>query len=287
MRVETTDDVDDQIIDDLPITFKEFYETVPPGQGRCISDVAKYQESAYFLSLPEISLHCSDSACNGNRIFSTSIRKFLPIEKATDIYVEYFCQNCRRGIKTYSLMVWFDSEKWYATKYGELPSFGPPTPAKMLTLIRGEKELFAYGRRCENQGLGIGAFVYYRRVIESQKGRIFDELIRVIKRVSPSDAALLQDLEIAKKEQRFTSAVGAIKHAIPQSLLINGHNPLLMLHNALSQGVHGLSDAQCLSLASNVRTVLAEFAERLDVALKDDKAITDAVNALMNIGIKK
>ena len=36
------------------------------------------------------------------------------------------------------------------------------------------------GRRCGNLGLGIGAFVYYRRVVENQKSRILDEIIKVI-----------------------------------------------------------------------------------------------------------
>lgn len=96
--------------------------------------------------------------------------------------------------------------------------------------------------------MGIGAFVYYRRVIENQKDRIFAELIRVISTVSPDDP-VLSDLEAARKETRFTAAVEEIKHALPQSLFINGHNPLTLLHAALSEGVHNHTDAQCLELA--------------------------------------
>jgi hypothetical protein len=35
------------------------------------------------------------------------------------------------------------------------------------------------GRRAENQGMGIGAFAYYRRVVENQKNRIIAEIKRV------------------------------------------------------------------------------------------------------------
>ena len=55
--------------------------------------------------------------------------------------------------------------------------------------------------------MGIGAFVYYRRVIESQKNRIFDELIRVINKISPQDE-VLADLEAAKKETPIYKCCG-------------------------------------------------------------------------------
>ncbi|HEY3131582.1 MAG TPA: hypothetical protein VGL91_19155 [Acidobacteriota bacterium] len=45
------------------------------------------------------------------------------------------------------------------------------------------------------------------------------------------------------REFAVTDALESVKHGIPQALLINGHNPLLLLHNALSDGVHGRSDA--------------------------------------------
>src|SRR5690606_30885251 len=135
------------------------------------------------------------------------------------------------------------------------------------------------GRRCENQGLGVGAFVYYRRVVENQKNRIFDEIIRVSQHLG-ADGQLLADLEAAKNETQFTKAVDTIKHALPQSLLVNGHNPLSLLHSALSEGVHELTDAQCLDLASSVRIVLIELADRLSQAMKDEVELNEAVNRL-------
>ena len=72
------------------------------------------------------------------------------------------------------------------------------------------------------------------------------------------------------------------KDSMPESLLINGHNPMLLLHNALSKGIHALTDEQCLELASNVRIVLGELSERLSQALKDEAELNKALSALMN-----
>jgi len=130
-----------------------------------------------------------------------------------------------------------------------------------------------------NQGLGIGAFAYYRRAVENEKARILDEIIRVAKRIGAA-SDVVQDLEDAKRETQFSSSVTAIKHGIPPVLLINGHNPLTLLHTALSDGLHAQDDAHCLEFASAVRAVLVELADRLGNALKEQAELDAAVSKL-------
>jgi len=81
---------------------------------------------------------------------------------------------------------------------------------------------------------------------------------------------VLADLQGARGETQFSKAVEAIKHGIPQVLLINGHNPLTLLHSAPSEGLHDQTDDHCLELATSIRIVLTELAERLGTALKDN-----------------
>jgi len=235
------------------------------------------------MATPQLQMHCSTEVCDGVRFFAATDEPWLDSTEPNDKYVTYVCRNCRMTWETFSLSAAYSNEtkKWTVEKYGELPPFGPPTPTRAMTLIGGERDLYLMGRRCENQGMGIGAFVYYRRVIESQKNRILDELTRVVSRISPGDA-VLADIEAAKKEGQFTKAIQTIKHALPQSLFINGHNPLTLLHSALSEGVHEHNDHECLELASSVRTVLFEFAERLGQALKEEAELNAAINRLAN-----
>jgi hypothetical protein len=40
-------------------------------------------------------------------------------------------------------------------KFGEVEPFGPPTPARVITLLGPEKDYYLKGRRAENQGMGI------------------------------------------------------------------------------------------------------------------------------------
>ena len=59
-----------------------------------------------------------------------------------------------------------------------------------------EIHTYLKGRRCENQGLSIGAFSYYRRVVESQKDKIFDEIIGVCERLDV-DSETIESLKSA------------------------------------------------------------------------------------------
>src|SRR5262249_16626592 len=153
-------------------------------------------------------------------------------------------------------------------KFGELPAFGPPTPARLIRLFGDDKDLFLKGRRSEIHGLGIGAFVYYRRVVESHKNQIFDAILKVARAINfPQEKIDL--LEQAKTETQFTKAIEEVKDAIPESLLINGHNPLTLLYRPLSEHLHGKTDADCLELAEAIRVVLIELAEKIGIALNE------------------
>ena len=92
----------------------------------------------------------------------------------------------------------------------------------------------------------------------------------------------IDTLREAIKETQFSKALEIVKDVMPESLLINGHSPILLLHRALSRGVHELSDEECLKLASTVRLVLGELSERLSAILKDQAELTEAISTLMH-----
>jgi hypothetical protein len=132
-----------------------------------------------------------------------------------------------------------------------------------------------------SQALGIGAFAYYRRVVENQKGRIVNQIESVASRLGASKE-ILSRFQKAASETQFSRAIDDVKDCIPQSLLIRGHNPLTLLHTALSEGIHAQSDAECLEIASSIRIVLTELAERISLALKDEAELTNAVSRLLH-----
>jgi hypothetical protein len=167
-----------------------------------------------------------------------------------------------------------------AYKYGEIPPFGVPVPKKVLRLFGKDGLVFLKGRQCENQGLGVGAFAYYRRVVENHKNDIFDEIIRVCETVE-APPQLVEELRSAKEEISFSKAMDKVKTGLPQGLLINGHNPLMALHGALSVGLHNESDEKCLEAAHAVRLVLTDLVERMSLLRQENRQLQDAVEFLI------
>jgi len=271
-------------------SISEFLEGTPPNQLIHISNVSVWEQRNVgswknVMSTPELQLHCSHDSCNGTRFFRcvSGIGKFLKPEFEF-FYVIYRCSNCQITEKTYSLAAKVDkngSTTGECYKFGELPTYGPPVSPKLVKLIGPDREQFLKGRRCENQGLGVGAFIYYRRVVENQKNRILSEIIKVSEKIG-AQPGKIEVLKNAIAETQFSKALNMAKDAMPESLLINGHSPILLLHSALSEGVHVLSDEECLELASSVRVVLGELSDRLSQALKDEAELTKALSTLMH-----
>jgi hypothetical protein len=268
-------------------SLKEFFEAVPPGRTVPVANLAQRQVNergsvSYPMVLPILELHCTTDSCNGVRFFQSTDSKYAQKKERTEHFVTYRCRNCGHMFKKYAFWALLkdDETSGELYKFGEWPPFGPPTPARVVSLAGEEKDYYFKGRRAESQGLGIAAFAYYRRVVENQKDKIFDEIIRVSQRLGAQEE-LLQELNAAKMETQFAKAVGVVKHAIPQSLLINGHNPLSLLHSALSEGLHAQTDTECLELATSIRVVLTDFVERAASALRDEAELNAALTRLL------
>src|SRR5262249_13450168 len=134
-------------------------------------------------------------------------------------FLFYRCKHCEQSTKTYALrissasMVTKDTDQGkqrsatgVCVKLGEYPTYGERTPSKVISLIGPDRDLFLNGRRSENNGLGIGASAYYRRVVENQKDRIFDQIIEAAKRLE-ADPKMIAQMEATKRDYRFDRAI--------------------------------------------------------------------------------
>jgi hypothetical protein len=277
-------------------TWAQFLEDTPPDTPVMVVNAVQEKWSSssgrsissgpqkYFVIPPtDIQLYCENSKCGSDRTFSfecTSGDVFL--SRSEDSFVTYQCRNCRESTKTFAIYLPHDgnSNTVVATKYGENPPYGPPVPARVITLVGPDRELFLKGRRAELRGLGLGAFAYYRRVVENQTQRLFGELLEAARHLNDDNAVAL--LERAASQTQFTRAVELVKDALPQRLWIHGRNPLTLLHNALSNDLHAGTDEDCLEVAANIRILLAELAARVAEITKEDEGLRKAVAALAN-----
>lgn len=267
------------------IKFEDFLSNYPPGEVQAIGNlgVIRSPSSAPLLIKPRLKLYCPNSVCSGVRFFdSYQTKKVTLSEKWSRIFLHYSCANCRTHSKIFAIMARWNTEidEGEAIKVGEWPPFGPKISVRVISILGENKDLFLMGRRAEIQGLGIGALAYYRKVIENQKDQIIDEIIRVLRRTG-SPEPHIEKLKSAKMEKRFKEAVELISDALPQALLINGYNPLALLDQAISKGSYAHNDTDALKLATALRRILSELAERVVRALEDQTDLDEAVNFIL------
>jgi hypothetical protein len=287
-------------VESPPITLKQLLESSPPGRTARVVGAYGFPAVSVLLSktktrvppargnwgliVPALDLHCESPRCGGTRIFAGTQTGGTEGEHWRSVFLRYHCRNCFGSTKEYALRLQVkaveDETATEITKLGEWPAWIARVPSRVFKLMGDDRELFLKGRRAESQDLGIGAFSYYRRVLERQKAALIDKIVAAARRTN-APLEVIGRLERARDAWEFTRAVDEIKEAIPENLRIRGHNPLVLLHRALSKGIHARSDEECLQLAANIRVVLCELADRIGVALRDEEELIAAVTDLL------
>jgi hypothetical protein len=268
------------------VTFLEEYPV------RSQQKVSGYYYLAGYESLrksrPTLRLYCEK--CEGVRKFDGEWQRSDDAKERTpfDDFLVYTCRDCREYKKHYCLCSCRtdDSGNGEAVKIGEYPELNISIPPSLPKLLGDDYSYFIEGLKCEKQGLGVGAYAYYRRVVENQKNRLFEEVLKVAKKLNVK-AEMIERIEAAIKENQFAKAVDMVKDALPESLLVDGHNPFKLLYKALSIGIHNQPDEECLKIAHNIRIVLTDLSERIKSALSEQKELQSAVSALLKFNEEK
>ncbi len=260
--------------------WKQFLETAPPNTPVEIQGLVRPhtgpEHHQYVVKSPVIELHCERD--DGPRNFGAEDLRFWGGPNFR--FVTYKCLNCREKTKTFALVIESDCDgNVEAMKLGEFPPFATPIPPRAKRLLdKPNLDLYRKGNRAIDHGLGIGAASYFRRIIENQWGLLVEELRDAAKQLGVTNLSAYDE---ARASKQFSSAVESLKNVIPKELLIlNGHNPLTLLHQLLSKHLHSLTDEQFLEQAQATRLVLDALIERIEIALRDRKKLQAAVKTL-------
>jgi hypothetical protein len=266
------------------IKFSQVLEA-PPYKHECETSLGA---AGVMPALPRIQLPCE--VC-GTRMLhdgrwahehqrTDNAARMLSIEHQVALYT---CRHCGQQLVTIPLKFTRCGDgygKFIVTKIGQHPKHSPrvPTRVKKFMASDAEWQLYLKGWACEKAGAGIGAYAYYRRVVDHHWSKLLDRLIAAAKRLG--DAESEAELVSAKGDWKFAQAVDLVAPAVPKKLMIKTANPLTLLHDALSNGVHNLDDETCLKYATAGREVLEKLLELMHEALKEEKNLDEAVALL-------
>ncbi len=152
-------------------------------------------------------------------------------------------------------------------------------------LLGEHSGFYRKGLICESQGYGIGAFGYYRRIVEEIIDGLLDEIAELL---TESELLEYQDALAKTKETTVTQEkIDLVKDLLPPILRPEGMNPLSALHSALSEGLHAESDEECLEYAENCREILIFLVNQVAASKAASKGFTDSMRKLLEKKSKK
>ena len=255
--------------------WKSFLETTPPNTSITIPQLV---EEGTVIHNPCVKLHCKHD--DGLRRFDAADNLYQ-VRKNRFHFIRYRCRDCGTTQKTIAILVECSttSDDVQVMKLGEFPPFSAPVSSRIQKLLsRSDLELYRKGARAEAQGLGIGAATYFRRIVEEQWRSLVKEIRRAAERLGATDLGVY---DAALEKKQFSRAVEMLKDIIPEKLLIlDGQNPLTLLHMPLSQQLHQLTDEECLQQAADIRVVLTVLLENIADVLKNQDELQEAAKRL-------
>lgn len=226
--------------------------------------------------LPEIlNLHCGRQICSSNRLFELvsaepvmKIRRGIAPEPIPAHYgfthSTYACRNCRAY--TYNFLVaWeFDDGKNSVMKCGQYPAqevMIDPILSKHLGKI--DSEFLTKGQRCRMFSFGVAAISYLRRVVEDRMSELLDMLKE--EKISAWTPEELDEFSAAKTSWQFSRKLEYAAQLLPQYLRPGGDNPLALLHDLASDGLHNKSEDECIEIFDRCIAVLTYVFRELEL----------------------
>ncbi len=169
--------------------------------------------------------------------------------------------RCSRD-RNHEYFVYYLKTKDHFQKIGQWPSvadFQIPQAGKYRKIL-GEEQYkeFTRGIGLSAHGVGIGAFVYLRRV--------FENLIEEAHQKAKAEGKAFLEEEYLKA--RMDEKIGMVKAHLPEFLVENRS-----LYAILSKGIHDLSEDECLQYFETVKIGIEQILDEKIIAKeKADKA---------------
>lgn len=199
--------------------------------------------------------------------------------------IRYMCSSCHRFVRIFSVYFRYGKPNkngdcnLYLEKVGQYPAWSIDIDKELEKILGSKAEFLKKGLINESQSYGIGAFGYYRRIVEE----IIDELLDMIEPlVDPSEQQAYKDaLEKTKNTRVTQEKIDLVKDLLPASLKPDNINPLGVIHSALSEGLHSSSDEECMTQAEIIRDSLTFLVNQVIKTKNESKNFTDGMRKLL------
>ena len=193
------------------------------------------------------------------------------------IHMNYICALCEKFNRTFSLRI--GEKKQYLEKVGQYPPWDISIKKKLRKILGEYFDYYKKGLICESQGSGIGANIYYRRIVEEIIGELLEDIKEFL--VGEDRDKYEKVLEETRKSKKAQDKINLVKDLIPPILMVGSQNPLKVLYNILSGGIHGKTDEECLEDAQIIRETFIFLINSILQRQKDKQKYDDNIKKLL------
>jgi|TARA_R100001509_G_scaffold114859_2_gene69989 hypothetical protein len=236
--------------------------------------------------LPRVKVNMSCPFCKSNQTYAMTNEYWensrfsnFP-SKGVIVRLRYICTHCEIFERLFLVKLGDDKSGFWLMKAGQYPAWEITSEPNIEKLLGGHAGYYKKGLVCESQGYGIGAFGYYRRIVEET----IDELLNEIAELISGEDLEKYNSALEKTKQTIVTAekIDLVKDLLPPILRPEGMNPLSALHSALSEGLHAESDEECLELAQHCREVLVFLVNQVSASKKASKSFTSSMRKILD-----
>ncbi len=260
-----------------------------------------------FSPPPQISFECSGKCGKETtwvRVYDKTLGDVGNIPDSSLKSVGYTCFNCHNSQLTviYRVMEWERRTVAYRStglhppgipstvdvtiallKVGQYPQPSIEIPKGLeKNLGKDGASLYRKSLVCRNNGYGLGAAVYVRRVVEDKT----NELIEVVAQLAEAQAldtravARIRAIGDSTEYQPYEEKLKVASAVFPDSLKAGSINPLQVLYNLVSEGIHSLSEEKCIEIADETRVVFEYVFSNLRAQSMEHRAFVERIRKL-------
>ena len=190
----------------------------------------------------------------------------------------YICTHCDKFQRLFFIKI--DEQQEWVMKIGQYPPWEIAVEPNMEMILGSNFEDYKKGLICESQSYGIGAYGYYRRIVEKTIDELLDEIADLLSGKEKEEYNIA--LEKTKETIITQEKIDLVKDLLPPILRPDGMNPLAVLHSTLSEGLHADSDEECLENAESCREILIFLINQIAVSKKASKNFTERMRKLLD-----
>jgi hypothetical protein len=167
----------------------------------------------------------------------------------------WLCRNCgREAVKIYFRWETRGAETCFE-KVGRYPKAEINPPKELAKALGSHLNFYRSGLTLRQHGYGLGALVYFRRIVEETTEALLDLIENLIGGLD-GEAERMAAIKNAKRAQRFEDKVKIAADALPAHLRMGGRNPLSILFRLLSDHLHSRTDQEAIEVVDGINSIL-------------------------------